>query len=222
MGLDSVELLLSVEEEFGINIPDEDAANLITPRVLADYVVSRLGNLQSNDGRCLTQASFYRLRSVLVNQFSALRKDVLPSSRIDSFLKTDFRRQWRELTAAVDAFQVPSLRCRPTIYYPLTVGIPLATVVLLLFGTFPLWVAVVSFLILWLLTNVIADRLADVLPSGMATVGDLVPYVRAPCREDWSPGYVLQRVLQISAVQLGIPIEKIQPDHHFVEDLGLN
>jgi hypothetical protein len=46
MGLESVELVMAVEEEFGINIAGEDAANLTTPRLLAGYVVSRLGALQ--------------------------------------------------------------------------------------------------------------------------------------------------------------------------------
>ncbi|HEX8987039.1 MAG TPA: hypothetical protein VF816_03695 [Rhodocyclaceae bacterium] len=222
MGLDSVELVLAVEEEFGIGIPDEDAANLTTPRILADYVVSRLGNLGSNDSRCLSQASFYRLRSVLVNQFLASRNDVRPSSRIDAFLTANVRRQWSDLMTAIEASHAPSLRCRPTIYYPLTLGIPIASVALLLFEAFPPWVPLTSGLVLWLLTNMVASQVADVLPLGMVTVGDLVPYVRAPYREAWSPSYVLQRVIQITAVQLGIPIEKIEPDHHFVKDLGLD
>jgi len=60
------------------------------------------------------------------------------------------------------------------------------------------------------------------LPSNVQTIGDLVPYVRPPKREDWTPDYVLQRVIQITAAQLEIPLEKIHPDHHFVKDLGLD
>ncbi len=43
MGLDSVELVLATEEEFGISIDDADAARLTTPGELADYVALRLG-----------------------------------------------------------------------------------------------------------------------------------------------------------------------------------
>ena len=42
MGLDGVEIVLAVEEEFGIAIDDADAANLTTPRRLVDYVFERL------------------------------------------------------------------------------------------------------------------------------------------------------------------------------------
>lgn len=222
MGLDSVELVLAVEEEFGITVDDANTISLTTPRILADYVASRLGTLHADHGRCLSQAAFYRIRSVLVKQFGALRKDVKPTSPLDRFLKDNLRRQWRELASAVEATQLPNLRCRKSIYYPLTLGIPLLVSALLLLGNFPLVIALVAFPVLWLASNIVADRMADQLPSNLKTIGDLVPYVRAPRQEDWSPDYVLQRVIQITALQLGIPIEKIHPDHHFVKDLGLD
>lgn len=43
MGLDSVELVLATEAEFGITIDDRDAASLTTPGALADYVAAHLG-----------------------------------------------------------------------------------------------------------------------------------------------------------------------------------
>lgn len=42
MGLDSVQLVMDLEEAFGIEIPDEDAARLETPRMVLDYVAARL------------------------------------------------------------------------------------------------------------------------------------------------------------------------------------
>ena len=60
MGLDSVELVMDLEEAFGIAIPDEDAARLETPRMVLDYVAARLPAAPS--GGCITQQSFYALR----------------------------------------------------------------------------------------------------------------------------------------------------------------
>lgn len=40
--LDAVEVILGVEEEFGIEIPDEDAENFSTVRDIVEYVESRL------------------------------------------------------------------------------------------------------------------------------------------------------------------------------------
>lgn len=221
MGLDSVELVLAVEEEFGITIDDADATRLATPRAVADYVASRLGAPNIDHGRCLSQAAFYRIRSVLVRQFGAMRQDVRLASPIEHFLK-DKKRQWRELASSVEATQLPQLQCKKSIYYPLTLGLPLVGVALMLYGNFSPGMVLAVFLLLWFATNIAAHRMADLLPSNVQTIGDLVPYVQLPKRDGWSPDYVLQRVIQITAVQLGIPLEKIHPDHHFVKDLGLD
>jgi acyl carrier protein len=222
VGLDGVELVLSVEEEFEIGIDDADVANLTTPRMLADYVVFRLGALSLHKGRCLSQAAFYRIRSVLVKQFGVLRKDVHPASPIDQLLKGDIRRQWLSLIAAAGATQVPRLQCKKSIYYPITLGVPSVFAVLLLLGGFSLWGLLVAFFVLWIAANIVTARMADMVPSDVSTIGALVPYVRAANREDWSRDYVLQRVIHVTAAQLGIPAEEIHPDHQFVKDLGLD
>ena len=41
MGLDSVELVMAVEEEFGISIPDADAQKMLTPKEVINFVESR-------------------------------------------------------------------------------------------------------------------------------------------------------------------------------------
>jgi phosphopantetheine binding protein len=42
MGLDSVELVMRFEKEFGIAIPDEIVTDLTTPRKVTDYVFFQL------------------------------------------------------------------------------------------------------------------------------------------------------------------------------------
>ena len=39
--LDTVEMLMTVEDEFGIQIPDEDAVNLNTIKSIVDYIDAR-------------------------------------------------------------------------------------------------------------------------------------------------------------------------------------
>lgn len=41
MGLDLVETVIRIEEEFEIRISDQDAARLTTPREVIDYLMSR-------------------------------------------------------------------------------------------------------------------------------------------------------------------------------------
>lgn len=42
--LDSVELIMSVEDRFDIDITDEDANNLLTPGAVVDYVERKLAD----------------------------------------------------------------------------------------------------------------------------------------------------------------------------------
>ncbi len=44
MGLGGVELVIAIEETFGITISDADAEGLVTPRILIDYVISAVGS----------------------------------------------------------------------------------------------------------------------------------------------------------------------------------
>jgi hypothetical protein len=60
MGLDTVELLMGFEEAFGIGIPDEEEARLVTPRMVLEHVAARV-RVGHVDG-CLTQRTFYLLR----------------------------------------------------------------------------------------------------------------------------------------------------------------
>jgi len=40
-------------------------------------------------------------------------------------------------------------------------------------------------------------------------------------KTEWTSGSILQRVIQLAATQIGVPAEKVLPDSHFVEDLGM-
>ncbi len=41
--LDTVELIMQFEEEFGIEIPDDDAENLLSVKQAVDYITEKLG-----------------------------------------------------------------------------------------------------------------------------------------------------------------------------------
>ena len=65
MGLDSVELIMAYEEAFGIEIPDGDAAALVTPRVTGDLVEEML----LAEGRPLPRAKIDEMiKSVTLDQ----------------------------------------------------------------------------------------------------------------------------------------------------------
>jgi acyl carrier protein len=51
MGLDSVELVMAVEEAFGIAIPDADAAKMITPEMMITYVQNAVASCPEHSQR---------------------------------------------------------------------------------------------------------------------------------------------------------------------------
>jgi hypothetical protein len=222
LGLDSVELVLALEEEFEVAIDDHDAVELKTPRKVASYIFARLDPVSENRGRCLTQAAFYRVRFVLMEHFGARRNDVRLDSSIQSFLRDDLRQSWRVLRKAIGASHLPGLRSKSHLYFPITLGLPAGAALSILLAGGPLSSAAFVFPVVWLLARGVAAQLGNLVPPTLKTVGSLVPYVGIPKQAEWTEDEVLQRVLQITSVKLGIPLEKIGGDHRFVEDLGLD
>ena len=47
--LDAVELVMALEEEFGVEIPDEDAAKLVTVGAVVQYLEQKLNPVQVGD-----------------------------------------------------------------------------------------------------------------------------------------------------------------------------
>ena len=78
MGLDTVELVIRVEKEFAIDIPNAEAARLVTVGDLHGYVVEALrrqGRIESSDG------VYEQLRDIICYELSVKPEDVIPSAR---------------------------------------------------------------------------------------------------------------------------------------------
>jgi len=93
MGLDTVELIMAVEDTFSIAIPDKDASNFTTVGHLYDYIRSRRG--AASACQCPTASAFWRLRGAMTKT-GIPRKLVRPAARLnDLFNGVDAHRQWR-------------------------------------------------------------------------------------------------------------------------------
>jgi acyl carrier protein len=79
MGLDTVELVMAIEEEFGISIPDDVAPNLV-----------RLGDLQAFAVRALRargesvdpSVAWERVKAVVRSDFGIREKYLVPEAHI--------------------------------------------------------------------------------------------------------------------------------------------
>jgi hypothetical protein len=78
MGLDTVELVMEIEDEFGITLPDADAELIQTAGQLHAYVCHRL--LPQAAPRCASARAFYFLRRVVLCHRDISRHAVRPST----------------------------------------------------------------------------------------------------------------------------------------------
>ena len=96
MGLDGVEIVMRTEEAFGIEIPNEVAARLLTPAALVDFVAANVPSKPTDER--LSQQLFYRLRRGFRSQLKALASTFDPDTPLKEILHKD---QWPQVWAAI-------------------------------------------------------------------------------------------------------------------------
>lgn len=61
MGLDTVELVMEIEDAFSIEIPDDEASRMLTVGDVHEYIIAKT-NLASNSSACLSAVAFRSIR----------------------------------------------------------------------------------------------------------------------------------------------------------------
>ena len=107
MGLDSIEILVKVEQTFGISIPDREAEKIITVGDFHDAVWRHLEGKYSD--KCKTQLLFYRLRISFFDSFRIARNDIRPDSSVNDIFPAERRREQYFEFAAANNIKLPAL-----------------------------------------------------------------------------------------------------------------
>ena len=84
MGLDSVELVLAIQEEFGIEIADVDAGQIFTVGQMYDYLRHKLRS--TPPVHCITQRMFYRVRRALSENYGLPRNSISLDARLNDLV----------------------------------------------------------------------------------------------------------------------------------------
>ncbi len=108
MGLELVELVLRVEEAFGIEITDDEAVAAETVGQLHQCILSKLEQRQSR--RCPSSEVFYGIRRALVSLFSMNRRAVSPDTTLNSLFPLPERQDKWSRFCSSSQFPVPRLR----------------------------------------------------------------------------------------------------------------
>lgn len=239
MGLDIVEMIMAVEERFGIAIPDEDAEKLSTPGKLTDYVWNRVrpsGNASANLPACITQLSFHALRLSWMRTLDLPRSEFRPEVQLSEITPSRNRRQiWTFLGKNVGAVCWPELEY-PRPFKAILLIMPITLLVLIYTwmvkalhstGLSAVLVGVSSSIgIVWLVSR-ITRPLKRSIPSEYVQVKDLThfmvarnPHLFKGNMKEWTLEGVRCAVREVIIEQTRV--HDFTDDSNFVKDLGLD
>jgi acyl carrier protein len=230
MGLELLELVLTVEDAFGFSIPDEDAAGLNTVGKLHEYILAH--RCHAKQEACLSSIAFYKIRRALISVRKLPRKDVRVSTELATIIPARRRRIWRALEKAT-GFRLPRLR-RPAWVTPVaalaTVGLAIAVPVLLSLSMLhgAIFVAILTagaagYAFSWLTTLLAFEFPPDCATVGQLAKGALARNYRAiveqsgKCASDAEVWVALRLIV---AEQLGVRPGDLTKETNFVKDLN--
>ena len=223
MGLDLVELVLEVEDAYGMSISDKDSETIDTAGKLYDYILAH--RFQGMEETCLSSAAFYRLRRGMMSVLGVSRKNVQLSANLSSLIPTRRRQVWRELQTAL-ALRLPDLE-RPI--WVTTIATLAALAPALALG---IWLrSYLAVLIVACALGCALYRITEPLEvefqTKFATVGQLVKQIVATnfgaisdqCRRS-NAEELWESLRTLIAQTLGVSPNQITKQSHFVKDLG--
>ncbi len=237
MGLDTVELVMEMEETFGITIPDEEAEKIQTVGQAYRYILAHLGEPPLTGPGCLSAAMFYRLRRQLMGGLRVERSRIRPDSALDDLIpKQDRQSAWRNLEGGL-GWRLPKL-LRPDWVYRLraVLAVGFLTAEVYAWGRlggfaveavfFVLLFAAIGLLFLGVALEELTRPLATILPT--TTIRGLVPMVlatnlgtfRMKNPHGWTDAEVWEILVALICEQMGVSPEIIREDTSFVNDLG--
>lgn len=97
MGLDGVELLMAVEEEFGIEIPDHAAEKMTTVGDTYEFLKRELKAVPPN--HCLKQKLFFKFRRALIENYKIDRREITLEKKLKDLVEAkDLKEGWPFMT----------------------------------------------------------------------------------------------------------------------------
>lgn len=96
MGLDSVTLVVDVENHFDISIPNREAETIYTVQDFADCVFNKV--IVNPNQKCKSQVLFYRFRIYFMDKLNVDRREFIPDRKLKDIFQTNaLRNTWKEM-----------------------------------------------------------------------------------------------------------------------------
>ena len=227
MGLDGIELMMEVEEEFGITISDAEAAKL---RTVGDLVALCLDRIQAaHTVRCPSLPYFLSLRRLVREICNAPVLKMRPRDRVEACLEKSKRyRLWQRLPELLGT--TPLQLRRPSWLRKLLVlavlALPVFCMTLISWSAEMLVMIAFATFVFGITLNWLTIGFRSRTPKGYKTFGDItqrlvgLDVATNPTVEDDYES-ILSIVKRLVSEQLGVDDEEVIPTARFVEDLGV-
>lgn len=238
MGLDGVELVMEVEESFGIQIKDEEAGNTQTVGQLYQLVCQKCQTQAQNS--CPTRKAFCQLRKILLDLFKIDKDQIHPKTNIRDIANTiKSKHLWNCLKEKTN-FRLPSLRLPRWLFYLLLLtgflaGLLISYLIISFFSGskvsgldyvgFGIIIVPFSWIFLAIILSRLASPFATVIPNECQTVGNLSKQVVMLNAKHFGPlskQEIWEILVKIISEQLGLKKEEIRPEHYFVKDYKMD
>jgi len=231
MGLDGVELILDIEEEFRVEIPDDEAGRMTTVGELWDYLKTHAA--MSDPETCATSAAFYALRRGLTQVAGVPREEIRPATELPTLFPKEARRnKWHALQREID-LTLPNLVLATWLRRALDVAGYLGAGAIAAGVWYSGWQITAALLVmpcwaaLMFLLEAVATPWKTELNSGWSTAGGLARVVVGLNPNAWradqrqSAEVRWERLRALISKQLGVPLNLVAPEARFVIDLGM-
>lgn len=226
MGLDTVYLVMEIEKEFGITIPDSAMGEIRTVGDLVDLCLARIH--ASKTTGCPALSCFRSLRSVVREVKGDPDFKIRPRDEIDHCLsESERKRLWRRLPELLKS--APRELRRPPWLRKTLVLIVLGFPILLM-ACFPWDIEILTLIGLATIALGIILHKSTIgfrtqTPAGYQTFGDITKLMMGltiatnpPAETDYDSVFAI--VKRIIIEELGVDEDEVVPTARFIQDLG--
>jgi len=228
MGLDGVELVMAIEDRFGITIPDSVSSEIRTVDDLVGFCLDRIHAAETV--YCPSLSSFLSLRCLV----REIRNDpdlrLRPRDNVETVLdESDRKRLWQQLPELLKSH--PRELRRPA-WLRKTLVVVVLSFPIALMAVLPwhieilalIWLATIAWgmLLHWLTLSMRTQT-----PDGYTTFGEITKRIvgvtvatNPPAETDYDT--VFSIIKEIVVDQLGVDDDEVVPTARFIQDLGLD
>ncbi|MGL4673647.1 MAG: hypothetical protein ACRCXK_02175 [Wohlfahrtiimonas sp.] len=235
MGLDSVELIMAFEEEFDIQISDEEASRLLTPRQVAELVAKKFKISNLSYEKYLLHKKFNIFRKFLIHEIGIERQKIRPNALISDLLQNNLTQQWKKISRFISNGKISPLKCSKKLKTAIQCCVwffaIISAEILAIYFSYKInpYLLIAYLIIIIVLTQFFEKKFATEIPEHLNTVGKIATYLdlsihtkNDPINIELNFDNILLRVIKITHEQLLIPIDQIKPDSCFIDDLNMD